>query len=212
MLISLTDMKSYLGIDVGNTDYDDFLTRETELISAAVEKYCGRIFSSDTYTQTFYYEDFKDKQPTKDLYLFHYPVISIASMLEGTEDISTITRVHNEKGKLIKNEYFFKNDSDLVVTYDAGFATIPGPIRSVVFALVRERYNKELNGVELDFGSNVQSVSIPGTVNVQFDYTLQANERRTGLGMILGNYVNILDMYRSERVLVGQIGDNFVTT
>ncbi len=48
-------------------------------------------------------------------------------------------------------------------------------------------------------------------MSIDFDYTLQANERKTGFGMILGNYVNILDQYRSERPLIGAIKENYVS-
>jgi len=76
-------------------------------------------------------------------------------------------------------------------------------VRSVVYSLVEERYNKKLNGVNLNFGSDIQSVSIAGTISVQFDYSLESNTRKIGMGTILGNYVNVLDKYRSERVISG---------
>ncbi len=39
MLVSLADMKTYLGI--GDASYDDFLTEQLVLFSSAIEGYCG---------------------------------------------------------------------------------------------------------------------------------------------------------------------------
>ena len=70
--------------------------------------------------------------------------------------------------------------------------------------VVDERNNK-INNIAPNFGSNVQRLSIPGTMSIDFDYTLQANERSSSFGMFLGNYINVVDYYRSERVAIGQV-------
>jgi len=77
--------------------------------------------------------------------------------------------------------------------------------------LVKERYNKHTSGIDLDFGSDIQSISIPGTISVAYDYSLQNNERKTAFGAILGNYVNTLDYFRSERPLIGSVRLEYVT-
>jgi hypothetical protein len=73
----------------------------------------------------------------------------------------------------------------------------------VELSIIEERYNKKKSGISLNFGSDVQRVSIAGTISVDFDYSLQSNERVSAYGTILGNYINVLDQYRSERVLTG---------
>lgn len=208
-LVSLDDMKTYLGIPLVDTTYDAFLTEQLAIISEAVEGYCGRVFSLMNYTQTFYKDEID--RATQELHLFHYPLVAVSSATEGLEDISTTIRPHLPTGRIKEpSRYFFSYGDEVVIEYSAGYANIPQPIRSVVMSLVEERYNKKISGVQINFGSDVQSVSIPGTISIQFDYSLQSNERKNAFGMLLGNYANVLDMYRSERVLVGSIGVNYV--
>jgi hypothetical protein len=201
-------MKSYLGVTT--TDYDTFLAEQLGVISEAVENYCGRIFAEDTYTQTFYSDE--RTAPEKYLYLFHYPVSSLTSVEINEVDISDRVRLQGKTGKITSHPipFFARYEEELVVVYTAGYSTIPLTIQSVVKSLVEERYNKKVAGLDLNFGRDVQSISIPGTINVAFDYTLQANDRKNAFGILLGDYTNVLDFYRSERVLVGEIGTNYV--
>jgi len=98
---------------------------------------------------------------------------------------------------------FFLEGNILEIVYVAGYAALPAPIKSVELSILEERYNKKKSGISLNFGSDVQRVSIAGTISVDFDYSLQSNERVSAYGTILGNYINVLDQYRSERVLTG---------
>ena len=141
MLVSLTDMKDYLGETTA--DYDDFLTREIEVVSEAIENYCGRIFLSATYTQTFYYDDYMRKMKT--LQLFHYPLTAINTIVDVNGDAIDEYRTTND-GIITRRDGFFQNTEDeVVVNYTAGYASTPKTIESVVFSLVEERYNKKRN-------------------------------------------------------------------
>lgn len=201
MLIDLDTIKEFLGIEVDT--YDSFLTAQEEIISQSVEGYCGRKFLEASYVQTFYAEDYPGQ--CKDLPTFHYPILTVSSIERDTVDISEDVRVHKETGNLHNRKGFFyhKFNEQLVVEYTAGLEELPAPVSSVILSLIEERYNKKKNGVSLNFGSDVQSISIPGTISIAFDYSLQANERKTAYGTILGNFINVLDAYRSERVIVG---------
>jgi len=212
MLVTLDDMKNYLGIPLVDTTYDAFLTEQITVISDSIENYCGRKFALGSYTQTFYYDDFRTIK--KELYLFHYPVTSVTSIEENDEALVPVEdyRVANTSGKIVKPRGFFSYAGNVEVIYEAGYATIPSIIQHVVKSLVSEKYNKKVAGVDLGFGPDVQQISIPGTINVSFDYTLQSNERKNAFGMILGNYLNVLDSFRSERSLLGTIeGGEYVS-
>lgn len=182
-----------------DTTYDQFLTDQITLISDSVEEYCNRKFLAADYVQTFYRDE---EGVSQRLPLNNFPVNSIASVLE---DVTAITdyRVNNRTGFLYRKEGFFLSADELEVTYNAGYLDTPSPVKSVVYSLVEERYNKKKSGVNINFGSDVQRVSIPGTISIDFDYSLQSNERSSALGTILGNYINVLDAYRSDRAVVG---------
>lgn len=197
MLVTLSDVKSYLGIT--GTTYDAFLTEQITLVSDTIEAYCRRKFLSASYTQTFYSDE---NSPSKTLSLFMYPVISVASVV--ADDVAvTGYRTNKGTGILTRPDSYFFLGKETVVTYTAGFTTLPTPIRQVIYSLMEERYNKKVSGVAINFGSDVQRVSIPGTISIDFDYTLQNNERTSAFGTILGSYVNSLSYYRSHRAVLG---------
>jgi hypothetical protein len=227
MLVTLDEMKTYLGIDLIDATYDTFLTEQINIISAAIENYCGRKFNEGSYTQTYYRSDFYDGDFIDGLFLYHYPLTTITSVKEiersnavDTETVLTAEdyRAHYESGQFrrIRNGVvstwfsYLSTNSRIEIAYDAGYATVPYELMSVTYSLVEERYNKRVNGVELNFGNDVQRVSIPGTISIDYDYSLQTNERKTKFGMLIGNYANVLDFYRSERSVVGTIKDNYV--
>ena len=221
MLVTLDAMKSYLGIS--ETTYDDFLTSQINLISSTIENYCGRKLNNASYTQTFYFSDFAGD---KVLNLFHFPIVSITTVKEivDTDPItevpveSTEYRIKKSEASLkrvyygIPTNWFLNLDTlgKVEVVYNARYVEIPLEIQSVVFSLVAERYNKHTSGISIDFGNDVQRVSIPGTISIDFDYSLQANDRNNAFGMIIGNYANVLDYYRSERTVTGEIKENYV--
>lgn len=179
--------------------YDTFLTEQITLISDSIEGYLGRILSTATYTQTFYREDYGE---TDELFLYHFPVQSITT-IEADAVAVTDYRLQKPIGLLSCRYGFFKGANVLEVEYEAGFTSTPTAIKHVVYSLVEERYNKKKTGVSLNFGSDVQRISIPGTISIDFDYTLQSNERKNAYGTFLGSYLNVLDSFRSERPIIG---------
>ena len=227
-LVTLDNMKNYLSIPLGDLTQDAFLTSQINLMSETIENYCGRKFLTASYVQTFEAQDFEANEIQK-LYLFHYPIVTITEIKEvqqledGSTDETIITsqeyNKHDPSARVTRTtlsngrmSWFtsYGAASQVVITYDAGTTEAPLPIQDVVFSLVEERYNKKISGVSFDFGSDVQRVSIPGVMSIDFDYTLQSNERKSSFGMIIGNYANVLDPYRSEGRVVGRIKDNYV--
>lgn len=202
MLISLADMKTKLGI--ATTDHDVFLTAQITLVSEAVEMYCRRVFASTEYTETFYPEDFRQAR-TNTFRTFMYPIIEVDSIIYDTdyELEAADYRIHKPTGMITPTLTGFSFGSELIMTYTAGYAVVPVIIQDVVASIVTERFNKNQAGVELSFGSDVQRISIPGTISIDFDYSLQNNDRKTPFGVILGNYLNVLDYFRSDRAVIG---------
>ncbi len=205
MLVTLANMKSYLGITSGT--YDTFLTEQLNLISDTVEAYCRRIFSQGSYTQLWYNDHDGEKANLKKMLPFHFPLITVTSLkIDGVLLDTDEYRIHKPTGE-IKVIAPPADWDEVELIYSAGFATIPTPIDAVVKQLVSERYNKKISGVQLNFGSDVQRVSIPGTISIDFDYSLDNNKKESTFGTILGSYVNSLNFYRSERV-AGVIKEN----
>lgn len=204
MLDSVANVKARLGIT--ETAHDGFIGAQIQLISDVIENYCGRKFIEDDYIQTFYREDYYCTD--KKIELFHFPVSQVDSIVEDGDTLDTDNyRLHPPTGFVVglEGKYFFGSwgPKATVVTYTAGYATCPSPVLAVLDSIVGERYNKKVSGVELNFGSDVQRISIPGAISIDFDYSLSNNDRKSAYGTILGNNANILDDWRSERSVIG---------
>ena len=201
MLVTLSDMKSYLGLTV--TTYDAFLNEQLTFISDVVEAYCRRKFAETSYIQTFYGDDHYNSK-FGELPLFHYPLTEVTSAELDEVDVLADLRIHSPTAIIKRNSGLFTaGDSVLVVEYSAGYTEIPSVIQGVVKSIVEERYNKKISGVNLNFGSDIQRISIPGSISIDFDYTLANNERKSAYGTIIGNQANVLDDWRSERSVIG---------
>lgn len=216
MLVTLAEMKAYLGIAVDDLTYDTFLTNQITIVSEAVSGYCARIFPATDYVETFYRDAF-DVTP-KELTLYHFPLIEIedGDIVEKCEDggINEFeladVRINKPTATLTRKCRFFNYGDVVEVTYRAGYEVVPALVLSVVYEIVGQRYNKKKNGIDLDFGTDVQRISIPGTISIDFDYSLSSNERSSAYGNILGNYLNVLDPYRSERAVIGSVRLKYV--
>jgi hypothetical protein len=227
MLVTLSAIKAYLGIPDSDTTFDAFLTQQATLFSSAIENYCGRKFANSSYNQKFYRDDISGEESTDQLFLYHFPIVSITSIKEVTEaspsNVEVLLtsgdyRAMINSGKIYRIQSGVKvpwainicGSSWIEVIYNAGYATIPVEIQQVVFSLVEEAYNKKKLGVSTNFGGDIQRMSVPGVLSLDFDYTLQNNERVNRFGIFLGNYLNVLDFFRSERALIGEISENYV--
>lgn len=201
MLDTLDNVKDRLGITVDT--YDDFLTQQITLISDTIEAYLRRSLTLKTYDQTFYRGDYKTATM---LELFHFPLTAVASVTEDGEVVDTADyRIHKPTGRLVRTNGAFFWPEETVVRFTAGYSdeTMPTPIIAVLDNLVQERYNKKTSGIDLNFGSDVQRISIPGAISIDFDYSLSNNDRKSAFGTILGSNTNVLDSYRSERTVLG---------
>jgi hypothetical protein len=199
-LITLSEAKNYLGISAADTSFNSFLTQQISVVSEAIEAYCRRKFAQATYTQTYSFEDYG--YSPDELPLFMYPLVSITSITEDGIDLADY-KANLPTGVIVNKGGFFTTGHELEVVYVAGYATIPALVKQVCYNVVEERYNKKKSGVSLNFGSDVQRISIPGTISIDFDYTLTQNERSNSFGSILGNNLNVLDFFRSERIVSG---------
>lgn len=200
MLDTLANVKSRLNITTNQ--YDDFLTGQIALVSDTIEAYLRRKVTSQTFHQHFYCMDYCKSLLMQ---LFCYPVSAVASIVEDGVTLDPENyRLHKPTGSILRTDHHgFFYAKETIVTYTAGWVTVPSPILCVLDSVVQERYNKNSSGVDLNFGSDVQRISIPGSISIDFDYTLNNNDRGSYFGVILGNNLNILDQYRSERSILG---------
>lgn len=213
-LVPTTEVKTYLGIT--DSSLDTFLDTQGEILSDAFELYCSRKFLTASYTQEVFLDELNDEY-FRELNLYHYPIQSITSVVASfLDDPITDYRLISNTGVLRKSNGWFSGsygsseEDKITIQYVAGFDELPNPLKQSYFNLMNQAYQKRSSGIGIDFGSNVQRLSIPGTISVDFDYSLETNNRNRGLGQIIGNEANVLDLYRSERTMIGTVRNGHV--
>jgi len=129
--VTLSELKNYLKIPEEDTQHDAVLTTLNEAASSQIEKYCGRVFTTQTDVV-----DYFDLQQEDIVVLNQYPVESIIAItLEGQE--LTDYRLTSETGVI---EFYEPLTGELKVKYNVSeFA--PYLVRMVNLQLASHFFN-----------------------------------------------------------------------
>lgn len=148
-LVELNECKIALQIALGTTTYDSILIHMINDATAAIEKHCQRRFASTSYT------DRLDGTDRKLLYLCNKPIISVSSVtIDGTaitaaSDYDDDSQYWIEPkfngvkciGAIYRADKWDAGSQNVVVSYTAGYASIPDDIRRACNMLIKEWYN-----------------------------------------------------------------------
>lgn len=217
MLLTVEQVKERLKIPTGTTTDDAFIASQIAVVTTAIENYCNRSIVARNFEETFYgaYSGFTISP--WEVQLYHFPIITLTEVVvkngSSTETFTANDYIIHKPTATIRNKPYSDARSlpnffqEMVFKYRTGYATIPADIQDVALALVTERYNKYKNGIDINFGSDVQSVSIPGVISISYDYSLEDNDSQQSYGAIIGKYRNVLNYYRSDRAIFKGSGE-----
>jgi len=148
-LVPLIQLKDDLAI-TSNKD-DDYLKRTISRESAAAAQYCNRVFAVETVTDTIDLQ--RDAFPyqvpggVRAVQLSRWPVVTLTSLTENGEALTEGTdfRVDYKSGQVLRlgvDATFVVpwQALPIVVTYSAGYATIPLDVQDAVTRMVKSRY------------------------------------------------------------------------
>lgn len=125
-LVSLSDAKSALSIT--GSDQDAKIATWIDQASAAISTYCGRVFAVEQVEEVI-----RPSYGCVGLVLARFPVISIASIIEGeatlTSDDYEANLSSGTVDRIWSNRYACWSRDPVVVTYTAGFASIPADVQ-----------------------------------------------------------------------------------
>jgi hypothetical protein len=130
-LATIDQLKEYVG-DIAIDKDDALLTRLIDAASSVIESYCCRSFESTVYTNEVH-----DGTGTDTINLKHYPIISLASVLEGGSVLSTGSTgygsadviVYANEGQLRRPYWtWLSYPAWYSFTYTAGYTTVPAAI------------------------------------------------------------------------------------
>ena len=199
---SLSDVKDFLGIS--GTDDDTRLTLLISWTEELIHAYLGRNLNTDTYTKTSY------KPQTEGIQLTNYPVDSVTSITIDTElqtltDYDLVSDIGTVYGDFIESE-------NVSIVYVGGYATIPPLVVDVFYAVVEDRYN-DYKGIS---DSEVKDVTLFDFAKVSYDTSTGSGATRSlnysgieskgNVPSQLQSYLGVLDMYKSNAVLLNGSG------
>lgn len=142
-LTTLSAVKSELNISVST--YDTLLTGYIHSESAKLSQLCNRVFPSEVLTETLYLQNHHDT-----IQLLRSPVTTISSVVYSDDTLTTDDyKFDGDSGILYRISGYSPVNSNmtsrwnigkLVVSYTAGYATIPYAIADACIQLVATRW------------------------------------------------------------------------
>jgi uncharacterized phiE125 gp8 family phage protein len=133
-LTSLATVKEYLNITVGSED--NLLERLINSCTDFIESYCGRRFKIEVYVSEKY-----DGNSEKKLYLKNYPIILVSELKIDNIVIALADfKIYNNEGSLYYTAGFNKEMQNILVSYQAGYSTIPYDLEQACIKLVAGIY------------------------------------------------------------------------
>jgi hypothetical protein len=143
-LCALADVKTYLGIT--DTNSDAVLTALVANASAMCEAFCNRVFAQASYTET------RNGTGKSAITLSNAPASAVAALsvdgvaLSPSAGVTLPGYVFDEDTIYLRTgSYpctFTKGAQNVVITYAAGFATIPADVAQACVELVAFKYAK----------------------------------------------------------------------
>lgn len=132
-LTTLADVKAYLGLE--SVAEDANLSRHIKAASAWIRSYLNRDVTSSSYTETL------DGTGTATLMVGEYPITAVASVTVGG---LAVTGVVGRQATLARTDggTFPAGIGNVVVTYTAGYATVPEDIAQACLEMVAWRFDE----------------------------------------------------------------------
>ena len=164
-LVSLSEVKTALGIVTASAEQDVFLNRMIDLADQTAREYTGRHFSSAQFVEIWYAPA---KVTTRE-----YPIISVDAVVsDGTSITPGSLRLDARRGRLWRPDgdaMDWAGTDKLTVTYTAGYATIPAPIQEWCFLLIDIKWRAWASSRGLESGGNqVSAIKNPDGSGVNY--------------------------------------------
>jgi hypothetical protein len=121
MIVSLDDLKNFLGLDLDDTTKDSYYTSVLQTAEAKVKAFFGGEVALNTYTET---KQFRGKV----FYTRYFPIVQVISLSIDNNPVADF--VVGKYFILLKNE--IQDFTTLSITYKAGFETLPQEIYTAI--------------------------------------------------------------------------------
>lgn len=172
-LITLPELKRYLGIKDAETGKDDLLIDCINEASDMINDHCNRPLKSADYVH------YLNGQGGDTLSLPYYPVTEVTeiktiaydgsedALLSGSDTVSNTVVLDDSSLFLRKGYYFPRGRKNIKVSYSAGYEDIPNDVKKVCKEVAAMIY-KESKGGEDKLGVRSESKGVGATVSKTF--------------------------------------------
>ncbi len=141
VLTTRVKVKALLGIPSAVTDHDTLIDTLIDVVDEEIKGFCG-IEALDSTSIT---EKFDIRKPTREIRLSTFPVISITSVAFADTTLDTAEYFLNKETGYVRltglNSFFSESNQQLVVTYSAGFSSIPADLSHAGTILAAAHFN-----------------------------------------------------------------------
>lgn len=150
-LITLDNVKLFIGLSNSTSDVDDLIEDLIDRISTSFETYCDRKFLSREYTE--YYDGVGEDK----LFVDQYPIITISGIWDDRDwGWASDTIVDSDYYRISNNGWFvvFNNtvlldyQQNVKIAYTAGYSTIPDDLKQACIEEVARTY-KNKNQIDI---------------------------------------------------------------
>jgi len=147
-LCSLDEVKSYLEMDSDTDNQDDLLESFINQITESMENFCGvEQFLAKDYTEYF------DGKYSDVLFPNHCPVNTVSGIWNdtawswgsSTEVDATTYRIVDSNRIALRLSTFAGTTQNIKITYNAGYATIPGDLKLACIKEVARLYRTKID-------------------------------------------------------------------
>ncbi len=153
-VVTLAEMRTFLNIPTAETGQDSLLESLLDGVNDAVEKYIGVALINKSYTE------YHDGDGSNSLFLKHYPIVTMTSLVDGTTTISADDyHLYSDEGYIIIDDYFEIDNRNVVATFIAGYGAartnIPDAIKTAIKLWVGYIHKKDNVAFSQRFGEPV---------------------------------------------------------
>ena len=195
-LLTLEDIKSRLGIEVGDTSFDDALNLAAPQVTEWFETYCLRGLAEQV-------DDVEVLYAAPRIGLFRYPIISITAFSYGSTEVYPASYTVDAKaGQIITG---WSNTRDMVsVTYTGGYPqdSVPPDLAQAYARCCGDVAAVPASGLNVTGSAPLKSLGLgSGALVVSFDNgTAAAAYDTSDSPALLDPYVFTLRRYRNQGV------------
>jgi hypothetical protein len=140
-LTTLANVKAWLEMDMAVTAQDAVITRLIDSCSVYIESWLSRKIAQAVYTEAY------DGKGSNAITLAEYPITALTSVsIDGVAQVivpntefNTVGARYHERQLVINGKVFSRGRGNVLVTYQAGYATVPADIEQACIELVSLR-------------------------------------------------------------------------